>query len=428
MNNIDITHCILQHLDTTEIIKCSSINKLFYKVANNPCIWTEKLNHDFGNYGIFTISEQNYHMHKLIYKKYYSIYIQNTYNKKIICSNNTVSYLPIPKISFDEYVTKEYNLYWDIQKMRIQCTIDSKNYAGIGNIKLQLVTNEQLICSAVDLIAVIQLITSTRKLTWDNMDLMIMQKLNLIKISETFCEKNDLWHYEIKLQFNAVENWFPTFGNSAVDNAIGNTMTTKFNTSFVPNILLCNVGVLVDHIPFDNEKINLFKEMCDNSTFYNCLINISQLHVVQIQISPTSERIDQNINIRATRLFAGIVFYLQDIDHIRFLPPNNIRTKPFTFDEIKITINEEIITMQQKEIFQLESGIYYVPMMLKSGKQILENMIIPVPTKWSYKSITLNITNIVWDNDGTPTFIRYVPLCYYHCMFFYGKILSEFSY
>lgn len=56
MNTIDTVVLILSNLDVFEIIKYSSINKLFYKASNNQNIWMKILTRDFCYNGIFSLN------------------------------------------------------------------------------------------------------------------------------------------------------------------------------------------------------------------------------------------------------------------------------------------------------------------------------------------------------------------------------------
>lgn len=189
-NNFIIINLVLSNLPIKNIVECSSINKLFYKVYNNLDIWRNKLIHDFGNEN-FTIPEQNYKRYKEIYQKYYCIHIQYIKSTKYNCIHKPTHYLKLPKIPSNiKCTTKYYDHNFDTGTMTIQCSIDVKNCTGIKNIKLLLFTKHQITGAAINLIHNIKMFTEGLNISWKNMGIMVMEKMNVIKISEICHEKN----------------------------------------------------------------------------------------------------------------------------------------------------------------------------------------------------------------------------------------------
>lgn len=142
------------------------------------------------------------HQNKLIIKNY-------TKNI-IVCIHNNHPYSPIPKLSPEtNYVTESHDICM-YQNKYINHKIDNKNYIGIGDIKLLFFTKYPFESSVIDLIKVIRLTTEGFSIAWYKIGLIIMQKMDKIKLSETFYKVDKSWCHEIKINFNVVENWLPT--------------------------------------------------------------------------------------------------------------------------------------------------------------------------------------------------------------------------
>lgn len=235
MDIMEIIFHVLSNLDIFEIVKCSSINKLFYRTTNNPNLWMEKLNHDFCYNKILSIPilnpKQYKNVYKNVYKKYYYLHTKCNNILEHNCTHEIPSYLPIPKLSPNiGYHTQYYDTdFCDSQKQCINLTVNKNHYIGIGNIKLSLFTKYLLNVSAK---------TEGQYIAWYNIGLMIMQKFNRIELSETHYEKNKLWCYEIKIQFNTVEHWIPTLENKRI----------FIEVYFAKKHPFQNIGITIPHI------------------------------------------------------------------------------------------------------------------------------------------------------------------------------------
>ena len=135
--------------------------------------------------------------------------------RMILVHNDIHPYLPIPKLSPDtNYITESHNIGVTVTNSYIKCLVDNGNYIGIGNIKLLFFTKYPLeSTSVINLIRKIKLRAEGFEIGWYKINLMIMQKLNRIRLSEIFYEVNKSWCYEINIHFNTVENWLPTLRN-----------------------------------------------------------------------------------------------------------------------------------------------------------------------------------------------------------------------
>ena len=335
MDTVDTISLILSYLDTFEIVKYSSINKLFYKAANNQYIWMNKLNYDFCHNGIFSYQ----FLYKKIYKKYYYINIQNYHTLERDCTKKISYHSQISKLPLDiKHVTQCYNTHQT--KNGHLCRIHNSDYDGIGCIKLILFTEHLLKDSVINLINAIQLRSEGLYFACYNIGLMIMQKINKIELSEIHYEKDNLWCYEIEICFNKEEKWIPTLGAKMI----------KIKVNFINEHLLRKVCVVIDHISLnestsmikcmDYNHINLFIKKVGYLKFNDYIVNFA---------ASTSERrtycsnnyidiifMDKKIY---SSLMVGIFIYL--------LEKNKIHTLPFDFDGITIKINGKIIELDK---------------------------------------------------------------------------------
>ena len=391
MNNIDTLFNILQHLNGIEIIICSTTNNLFYKVANNELLWSKKLNTDFFNNGI--LSEQN--NYKELYKKYYWLYTNIFCIQNNTCPHDIHPYLPIPKLSPDtNYITESHNTGVTVTNSYIKCLADNGNYIGFGNIKLLFFTKYPLeSTSVINLIRKIKLRAEGFEIGWYKINLMIMQKLNRIRLSEIFYEVNKSWCYEVNIHFNTVENWLPTLGNKNI----------VIEIYFWRKYLFDNVHLMIDHIT--SEK-SLFMKMFTDSTFCNHIIKFDSTYCATISHCNH----DYIMILRFRQIPMGIFIYLTN--------EREIHIQQFEFDNIMVTINEQTIKIQQKEIFTLETNVYYVPMALANIKKCCWNNTIAI-------DIIICINNINWNKNNLsirPTSLCFSALCYYNRIFSKGVL------
>lgn len=396
----DILILILQNLPIQNIVECSSINKLFYKAYNNLDIWKNKLTHE----GKFTIPEQNYKKYKEIYQKYYCIQIQYNRSTKYNCIHKYVSFLKLPKIpSGIKYTTKHYDNNFDFQKMSIYCFINVQNCVGIKNIKLLLFAKQQITGAAINLISSMRISTEGLNISWRNVGLLVMEKMNAIKISEIFYEENGMWHYEIKIQFNAKEKWLST----------PREKDSRFGVQFVNNPTLHDVHVDVKCILLEDEKIkSMIMDVPNNLLFYNYPMIFKQ-YSMTLNNSDTKKLLIKNLEIRFPLI--GIFIYLRNF--------KNTCMRPFKFDSIMVTIGICNITMQQQELLQLEPNIYYIPMILEQidEKDLVKHLCYcnNVVTR-----ITLTIDSIDWGNNISVA-LYFTPLCYERHVYSWKNKISE---
>ena len=170
----------------------------------------EKLNYDFCHNGIFSLPTLEHIQYKEIYKKYYQLNIQSYHIVKHACNDRIYHHLPIPKLSSN--IDRNSKSYKCIRKEQQEYfyEIDNKDYDGIENIKLILITEHLLEDPVINLIRTIQIRIDRLNIAWDNVGLKIMHKLKRINLSETCYPKDKLQYYEIKINFNTKENWLPT--------------------------------------------------------------------------------------------------------------------------------------------------------------------------------------------------------------------------
>ena len=405
MDITEIIYHILSNLDAFEIVKYSSINKLFYRTTNNSNLWMEKLNHDFCYNKILSPPISNPKQYKNIYKKYYYIHTKCNHILEHNCTHEISSYLPIPKLFpnigyHTQYYDADFN---DLQKKCINLNVNQNHYIGIGNIKLLLFTKYLLNDSAKNLIKMIKLITEGQYISWYNIGLMIMQKFNRIELSETQYEKNKLWCYEIKIQFNTTEYWIPTLKNKQI----------IIKVNFAKDHPFQNIGIMIDHI-YSNEKMYSFMAKFKYSEFINYVVNFApSLSWLTLYLVDHPHFTHVPINIFSP-LIGIFVFMLDD---------NKVCTLPFEFSSIGIRIDHEVIEIQQKEIFRLEPNMYYIPMTLW---RIMEQKIMTTKKCCWHNfetSIMLQIKNISYDRkNDESSLIYYVPLCYIGTMYTCGKV------
>ena len=216
MDTIEVIICILSYFDVFEIVKCSSINKLFYKASDDQDIWMKIFNHDFCYNGIFSLPtmEQNLCDYKQIYKKYYCMTIRKNLLFKHDYTPKNISCLSqlSPNI---KYTAKYYPA--DIYRgCELYCQASNENYDGIRNIKILLFVKRPFDESLIKLIKMVRISIGKRYIALYNIGLMIMRKLNIIELSETCHETNNLCH-EINIQLNTKEHLMFTMNNKSIE-------------------------------------------------------------------------------------------------------------------------------------------------------------------------------------------------------------------
>ena len=231
--------------------------------------------------------------------------------------------------------------------MSLQCILDDKNCIRIKNITLSLFTKHQIIGKATNLIKEITFKTDGQFISWINLGLMIMQKLNVVKISEKSCENNGLWRYEIKIQFNIVEKWLSKNRKKKL---------TSLQIDFVDDYLLYDVHIMMDLMSSKDEKIKSIEERI--LSFYDYSLDFSNQEIQKIQKN-NGEMLFLHLHIYDP--LVGIFIYAKDI--------KNIHVKPFEFTSMTVVLGEHSVSIHQEEIFQLESNIYFIPMILEKFKE-----------------------------------------------------------
>ena len=407
MDNIDIIFNILQYFNGKGIITYSSVNKVFYLVTNNNLTWFQKLNNDFCHNGVFslpTLARINY---KELYKKYYHLHVISFYKCEHICIGDIIPYLSIPKLSpKTNFVTESHNTHRHMGQ-NILCRLFNDNYIGIGNVKLLFFSKYPLESSVMNLIKEIRLNSEGLMISWHKIGLIIMQKLNKIKISETFYEVDKLWCYELKIQFNATENWLHTWNYKMI----------TIEVVFVKDYSFDDVRLKIDHIVFGAENDSLVKVFM-NSIFSNYTVKFFSTKFKKISHSYYDSII---ATIRIRQFPIGIFIFLMDENMERTL------TYEFEFDNIIVTINKQIVEIQYSEILTLEQNIYFVPMALEEIRE--QNLVNTKNCCWSIeKTIKIRINKMNWNKNNlsiTSAQLCFSPLCYYYRMFNDGSIFCS---
>lgn len=229
-----------------------------------------------------------------------------------------------------------------------------------------------------------------------------MQKFNRIELTETHYEKNNLWCYEIIIQFNAIERWIPTLNNKMI------LMMIKF----VDGHPLRKIRVEIDHI-LPNKKITLFVKKFKCSVFYNYVINFipTQSLLVSHFIGDYSASMCFSVNLPLIGIFIFV------------LDKNKVCTLALEFSNIELTINNKFVNVGQKEIFKLEPNIYYIPIV---PWKIMEQKVITTnKCCWcNFRThITLQIENINCDRKNSESSkLCCTPICYHNIKYVRGKI------
>ena len=404
MNNIDTIFNILQYFNGTEIIIYSTINKTFYLVANNNFIWFQKLNNDFCHNGVFSLPTSKQINYKELYKKYYRLHVISFYKYKHVCIDDIIiPYLPIPKLSSKtNFVTKCHNTHRH-RDPNIMCQFSNYNYIGIGNVKLLLFTKYPFESSAMNFIKEIRLHSEGLTMSWHKVGLIIMQKLNKIKISETFYEVDKLWCYELKIQFNATENWLRTWNYKII----------TIEVDFVKDHLFDDVCFKIDHIILDSEQ-DSFVKMFTDSVFSYCIVKFFLIDFIKISQSYYDIII---ATIRIQQFPMGIFIFLMDENMERSLPYK------FEFHNIIVTMNNKIVEIQYSEILTLEENIYFVPMALDEIRE--QNLVnTKICCRNIVKTIEIRINKMNWNKNNlsiTSAQLCFLPLCYYYRMINHGN-------
>lgn len=209
------------------------------------------------------------------------------------------------------------------------CQINNANYNGIGNIKILLSVKYPLEDSVINLISAIHFIIGERKIKLTKIGLRIVQKLNIIELSEIFYEKDNMSHYEINIQFNTVEYWIPT----------------------INKILFQNAYIVMEHILLDVNNDSLIK-IFERSAFNNYFIYFNASFIENISYGDNFVQVDIIIHNPPIGLF----IYLRK--------RGEVCAETFEFDSMLVTINNLVTEVQQKEILKFELGIYYIPQAL----------------------------------------------------------------
>lgn len=339
----------------------------------------EKVNNDFCHNGIFSFPNMgpNWYEYKEIYQKYYRISTKSYRIVKHDCITKIISCLP--RLSSNIKHTIQYHEA-DLSENKMYCYVNNENYDGIGNITIVLSTKHLFENSIINLIKKIRLITKKRTIVWCNIGLMIMHKLNLIKLSETHYEKDKLWYYEISIEFNTTEDWM-----LATDKSI------EIVLFFVDEHLLQSVHVIVNHILL-NEKINLFTKMFENLTFNNYFVDFVPSDVLGICDCP-SDSIQMGIKI--------------------YSPPMGLFIYSMDRNSMVVVVNNRITEIQQKEILKLGQNIYYIPLTIGRGME--EEVMKIKKCCWNYSEtkILLQINNV--RNNQSLLFLS--PLCYHKTIY-----------
>lgn len=380
MDTIDTIIHILSNLDTLEILKCSSINKLFYKATNNQNIWMEKIYHDFcpNENFLIPIPEQNYHEYKQIYKKYYQITSQNYHILEHNCTQKTLPHPPNIRRTIKLHDVNLLSKY-------LYCRVDNEDYDGIGNIKILLFTEHLIENSILDLITAVLLNIEGQSITCSNMYLMIMEKLSMVKLSKKYCEKNNSWCYEINIQLNTLEKWIPSIHHKLME----------IKMTFVDEHLFQNAHIIIEHISLD-EKINP--------------TNVLIFHSIEYWHNYLHCKDPVRINMEILFPLVGMLIYLINLEM------NCIVS--FEFDSMLITINYKVIEIQQREIFKLESNMYYVPL-----ERIVQQKVKNInDCCWSHckTKVVLQINNENWKYEAFSLCV--IPLCYNRILYSREKV------
>lgn len=382
MDTIEVIICILSYFDVFEIVKCSSINKLFYKASDDQDIWMKIFNHDFCYNGIFSLPtmEQNLCDYKQIYKKYYCMTIRKNLLFKHDYTPKNISCLSqlSPNI---KYTAKYYPA--DIYRgCELYCQASNENYDGIRNIKILLFAKRPFDESLIKLIKMVRISIGKRYIALYNIGLMIMRKLNIIELSETCHETNNLCH-EINIQLNTKEHLMFTMNNKSIEIEI----------LFMDDNLLQSACVMIEHILLEEEQLTKIYER------KNYFINFTQ-KVTYNMLDHSSSSVYTKIYLSVPPI--GIFIYLMN--------KNYFHTKIFEFDNMMILIDKENVEIQRKEILNLEN-VYYIPLALEKN---MEQRIMKIKECcWHnlFVEMVLQINNIKWDNE-TPWLVI-SPLCYH---------------
>lgn len=368
MNIVDIIYIILTKLDVPNIVKCSSISKIFNNTCNNDQLWAIKLN----EYYPFPKNID----HKETYKKYYRIHTLN----KLLSMHafwTVGTYIPkiqrLPKLPFDtKYVTKNHKL------VNNQCTISNINYIGIRRIKILLVVKQKIKELSINLIRKIILklgrIYSTELNT---REIELMQKINGKEKQEISYEKNGLWYHEINLLFGIIKPWLPTMdcGSHILEVHLRNKE------------IIHDTNVIVSYINLENKQM---KEILKTMGFMINTVDILKYTTFifrDIYYNKVA-KIKKNQNFIMIKLLtcastSGIIFYLMD--------SKMFNVQKWNFGTLTLIINSEEIKMERKEIIKMDQNMYYISLVLNSWKKYQFMMMEP---NLKNKKILLKIENI----------------------------------